>query len=1152
MHILSFRCFRLAVLLVVALSAACSWAGSYMTVKATVPSGQTGSGKVYAQWVEAGGNAPEAPEATSYLESFEKREDSKNSDGSDDGRRFDVYYYALADESSKFSGWYSDESLTTLVSTDNPYVWQNHGYSNADRWAKFESAVELYEGPEDFTGEDAEDPTDWFRTANWSEAAVPTYTEITPRIPAGKHAVFDAQNAAGGKDSAVGDLFLGSSGGETPGELTLTSGLLSAKHIYIGRDSDSVETGGCGRLVQNGGQLAIRDGMFYIGYAAGSEWSEYVMNGGTCSGASTDTGLVVGNNGKGRFILTGGTYTQSGDVHVSRLAGSQGEVYVRGGTFELRENSYIGNYFDNPLKLGEGAYAYLEVSGVDAEHQGLLDFEDGLRIGNGSVAKILTNGVAYVNYIWDWGGNRSGTLVLDGGTVRYRGGRRNKENNNLNFINGLSAILLGEGGATLDDSGQTVVVYTPITADPALDGEDCGQIVKRGSGTLVLPALGDGVSVLVEEGAVGISADNAFTASQLAFPEESSGTCAIDLYGHELEWSDFTKVTEFRNTAAVQATLVVDCDSDVDLSRMKFSGDIKVVKRGAGRLSLNGTAVSAIAVDEGALAASVGYRYYRVKCDSLKGWCGYADGWAMGEMELYSGDAKLAVTADMLSWDTETTYNGATHRDGCTPDSLFDGDYETYMMDVRAHSTGKDYEFYYEAIDACWFTIDFGRLVQVTGYAWYRGPDATKKQTVDGYFYNGNDPTRLRIYASYDGENWIELSNEGFASDDASSASRSTNETPVLGGSAFIAEADVVCSSVSVADGASLSVEGADVRVGALDVEEGAIVDLHGGRFVFDEDESEIKGLVNSPIAVKGGVAAVGGLWYRFTILRVGWNHLSPLLAELLLYDADGNRLNSGLFDCGDGVAPTDMPYGSCSQAEAYGHADNEGPEKLFDGRQTASDSTLWHPNRGVNDDWSSPVVLTMRLAPGSPLAAAHALVVHKGVMDGADNYWNTPHIWKLEVSSDGENWTDVYSRDTMFPDSELADYKEIVFDNNPVELSWPNAFGADFSVGVDEGASLIVSGAGSAIPTLVYDYAAGCGTIDGFNPAPNGTLRIVNVPDDVRPMGDLGYTVLNAVNTSNLKSWRVFVNGAERSLRLRLVDGVLSLSPGYMKITIR
>ncbi len=529
--------------------------GSYMTVKATVPSGQTGSGKVYAQWVVAGEPAPAAPDVSAYVDSFSEQVNSTNSDGSDDGKKYDVYYYALADEGSVFEGWYEDEGLSNLASTDNPYVWKNHGYSNAFRYAKFALEGGAYEGPEDFTGADEDNPTDWFRTANWSESAVPTYAEITPRIPARKHAVFDAQNAAGGKDSAVGDLFLGSSGGETLGELTLTSGTLSAKHIYIGRDSDSVETGGCGRLVQNGGQLAIRDGMFYIGYASGNAWSEYVLNGGSCSGASTDTGLVIGNNGKGRFIQTGGTYTQSGDVHVARNEGSAGEMYVRGGTFALRENSAYGYWYDNPLKLGEGAYAYLEVSGTDAESVGTLDLEDGLRIGSGSVAKILTNGVAYVNYIWDLGGNASGTLVLDGGTVKYRDGRRNGENQNLNFANGLSAIRLGAAGGTVDDSGKTVVIYTPISADPELGGEDCGLLVKRGSGTLVLPTLGEGVSVLVEEGSVGISADSAFTSAQLLFPGEGSGACAIDLYGHELTWSDFEKVTEFRNTAAAQAVL---------------------------------------------------------------------------------------------------------------------------------------------------------------------------------------------------------------------------------------------------------------------------------------------------------------------------------------------------------------------------------------------------------------------------------------------------------------------------------------------------------------------------------------------------------------------------------------------------------------------
>lgn len=1124
------RSSRLAVLLSVALGAVLvqtAEAGSYVQTTVKVAANSTGKGKVYVQYVTSGAPAPAAPTDGVWSNSTMM---VKTSEGDRDAL-YDFYLYAQPNEGERFYGW-SESNGGTDLGTDSPYVVKLQAPSKDGNTEKTYYAS--FALPPTFTGGDAVDPHDWFKTGNWSGNEVPLSPDVAPILSSGTLAVFDPAGVGAPQTSVTnGAIRMGTENAAAPSGLVINSGEFKPAQLFIG-----AEPGSWGSVTQNNGTVAFLSNRFAIGYAASSEWSEFVLNDGTNNGARSDAGLSVGYDGKGRFIQNGGIYVQGGDVHVAERTGSAGEMYIRGGTFKLENNTVMMGWYSNPIHLGEAESAYLEVGGA-TDREGLVELEDGVEIANDSTVKVLTNGTLKVNYI----SAENGTLLIDGGSLVYRHGRKatGKGDQNLNFVSGLTGFHIGAGGATIDDGGQTVVIHTPITADPALDGANCGQIVKRGSGTLVLPALGEGVSVLVEEGSVGISADNAFSPAQLVFPEGSSGACAIDLYGHELEWSDFERVSEFRNTADVQATLVVDSNADVDISAVKFVGDIKIVKDGEGQLTIGYHHADGmdIEVRAGSVTPRLGHRYYRFKCDGLVTWLQRADGWAMGELELFGGDEKLSVSPEMLSWDIVSRNNGETHRAGCTPDKLFDGDFETYMMDVRASADGGDYV----DIGACWFQIDFGVPTFLSKYVWYVGSIDTKKQTAAGWFYNVNDPTRLTLYGSDDGVTWTLISQDRFETENGEDK-RSTNEAPVVGGEVTVASQSF--GTLAVAAGAELVAAGGDYTVDGIHSGSGAVVSAPDGDIVFSGVQTFLSGAVASPIAVKSGTLAMRqDLWYRFEIRETSWNAANTFceMQELMLFDADGALISGGLTDCGDEVAPTDMPPGTVSQCGSYTHSATEGPEKLFDGKYTDGNSSRWRETsvRPLNGDY---LALVMRLPFGVRSAATYSWAM------GSGYHLEDPTSWILEVSTDGVNWTTV-SDSTECTVTPRGNW--VV--SGPYDAAAPvrvNHLGAAATVRVDAGATLEVDTTATEIPGLVYDWEQGGGTITIFNPKAGGTLALVNVPAGTDIAGPLDYQFGAIENAANIKTWAVTVNGEAKARRLRLENGSLTIIKGGMAVFVR
>ena len=230
----------------------------------------------------------------------------------------------------------------------------------------------------------------------------------------------------------------------------------------------------------------------------------------------------------------------------------------------------------------------------------------------------------------------------------------------------------------------------------------------------------------------------------------------------------------------------------------------------------------------------------------------------MAEFEFYSDGVKLPVDPFGISWDTSVQIDGKTHRDSCSPIELFDGDFETYMLDLRMSSEGQDWAARYKNPDAAWFMVDFGKRTLVTSYKWYRAPTTAFFSTVDGDFYAPNDPTRMRIYGSNDGVIWIELADTAFPSDGADNAeNRSTNASPVVGGEVvdiLDGPSKVGCTTLKAKAGTSLTVRGYDLHAAQAEFAAGSTVAFDGGALVLDrQNPGVLSGTYHSNLRVKSG-----------------------------------------------------------------------------------------------------------------------------------------------------------------------------------------------------------------------------------------------------------------------------------------------------------
>ena len=364
---------------------------------------------------------------------------------------------------------------------------------------------------------------------------------------------------------------------------------------------------------------------------------------------------------------------------------------------------------------------------------------------------------------------------------------------------------------------------------------------------------------------------------------------------------------------------------------------------------------------------------------------------------------------------------------------------------------------------------------------------------------------------------------------------------------------------VSIAAGGIYRAQDGDSTLYSPTVDAGGIVEKTGDGTlrIYDVDAA-----FAGTIRACGGTVKLVGLgdtndFWRLTIMQSSRspnvnNQFLNQLAGIDLYDATGalaynkNKMKQTDF----GKAAQNLGYGEITVpagTEVYGGTGNNNDLKyLFD---NARWSHITCSNVVAKlDDESSWFPITFRLSEG------HAAVRTFKLIKGYGGAETTPQAWRLESSPDGINWqvrserlggADIsYGSDGLIVNDPFAGYA----DNTSLGLAATSVLRADAGATIDLDA---VESGNASCGGIEFDYVQGGGTITRFEPCANGVLTIANWPAGTSIGGfELPLTFGSVVGASNLSTWRLVVNGEQKSNRIAFEGGKIHiLQEGFILI---
>ena len=183
---------------------------------------------------------------------------------------------------------------------------------------------------------------------------------------------------------------------------------------------------------------------------------------------------------------------------------------------------------------------------------------------------------------------------------------------------------------------------------------------------------------------------------------------------------------------------------------------------------------------------------------------------------------------------------------------------------------------------------------------------------------------------------------------------------------------------------------------------------------------------------------------------------------------------------------------------------------------------------------------------------------------NGKDGTWSVRHEHQAKwVNTEGLSLTaaDEISEyphcDDYAPGTPSGKGISLKWYNNGVPYHFTGGGGADEKLqgviaDVAPGATLDTDYVGDAylsFAALKIDYQAGAGTITKFSPSVGGILYLTNLPAGMnfRDLRDIPITVDKIVNSANLDSWAIYVDGVpQKGARIVIVNGQLQIRHSY------
>lgn len=220
------------------------------------------------------------------------------------------------------------------------------------------------------------------------------------------------------------------------GSLVMTNGNVDVRYqLQVAKSNNSTGifaisngTVDCGSLFQVGlyghGEFYMEDGTVNCGesFRLATDRSEAtatgVMNGGRITTTKTgdEYGIMIGNQGVATFVMNGGEIAPADEFIVGRRG--DGTFVMNGGTITTTTSgeTWIGGSKNDNNNKGTGVFVM---------NDGLVDLHNWMSVGrtgtgrlelNGGTFQVVNNGIEIARY-----GNSTGTVVVAGGTLDYRG-----------------------------------------------------------------------------------------------------------------------------------------------------------------------------------------------------------------------------------------------------------------------------------------------------------------------------------------------------------------------------------------------------------------------------------------------------------------------------------------------------------------------------------------------------------------------------------------------------------------------------------------------------------------------------------------------------------------------------------------------------------